>query len=287
MPTLDCRKAVGICIDMTRGAEIRRPLSRGPRPRLTGGSYDAVIFDLDGVVTRTAQTHAAAWKRLFDEYLKERSERTGEAHEPFDIVRDYRGHVDGKPRYDGVASFLEARGIDIPRGDPNDAPTEETICGLGNRKNRYFVEILEREGVERYENAVALVRALRDARVRTAIVSSSKNCPFVLQAAELTKLFDAEVDGNDIDRLDLDGKPSPDMFVEAAQQLGVSPKRAAVIEDAESGVEAGRAGGFGLVIGVDRGGARQSLEAHGADVVVSDLGLLLPDAPIASAERTA
>ncbi len=240
---------------------------------IEGGRFDAVLFDLDGVVTRTARVHAAAWKRLFDGYLEERASREGGGggFEPFDAEHDYVEYVDGKPRYEGVASFLRSRGLELPQGSPSDGPGEETVCGLGNRKNRYFLEQLERDGVEVYPSTVRLLRGLRRAGIRTAVVSSSANCAEVVRAAGLTDLFDARVDGVESERLDLEGKPAPDIFLEAARRLGVPPERAVVVEDAISGVEAGRRGHFGCVIGVDRRGAGEELADHGADVVVADL----------------
>ncbi len=233
-------------------------------------AFEAAIFDLDGVVTRTARVHAATWKRLFDDYLRARSERSGEPFLEFTDA-DYRAHVDGLPRYDGVAAFLRARGIDLSWGEPSDPPDRETICGLGNRKNALFRQVLEAEGVEVHESAVALIRSLRKQGVRTALVSSSRNARLVLDRAELTGLFDVIVDGTDAARLGLKGKPDPDIFLAAAEQLGVPPGRAVMVEDALSGVAAGRAGGFGLVIGVDRAGQREALLGAGADLVVSDM----------------
>ena len=233
--------------------------------------YDAVLFDLDGVLTRTASVHAAAWKRLFDEFLKKRSGDLGEPFVPFDINTDYRRHVDGKPRYDGVTTFLEARGIELPQGTQLDGPDVQSVHGLGNLKDKYFLEHLELRGVEPYEAAIALVRALRAQQIKTAVVSSSNNCAKVLETTGIAHLFDARVDGKDITRLRLKGKPAPDAFLEAARRLGVEPSRAVVVEDATAGVEAGRAGRFGCVIGVDRGGQSLALREAGADVVVTDL----------------
>lgn len=233
--------------------------------------FAAAIFDLDGVVTRTARVHAASWKRLFDEYLAQRAAKTGESLRPFDIERDYRRHVDGKPRYDGVESFLQARSITLPRGEPSDPPDRETVCGLGNRKNQYFHESLQQDGVEVFDSAVALIRQLRNRRIGTALVSSSRNARAVLEVAGLEELFDICLDGNDIARLGLKGKPAPDLFVKAAELLGVDPDRAMVVEDAVSGVQAGRAGGFGLVVGIGRADQAAELEASGADIVVADL----------------
>ena len=235
---------------------------------LTPLRHDAVIFDLDGVITRTARLHASAWKAMFDEYL----ERRGQP--PFDREADYRNYVDGKPRYDGVESFLESRGIDLPRGGPDDPPGRETVCGLGNRKNALFMELLEREGAEAFESSIDFIRALRRAGIRTAVVSSSRNCVPVLESVGALELFDAKVDGVDAGRLELQGKPAPDIFLAASRQLGVRPERAAVVEDAQAGVAAGHAGGFALVIGVDRAGQAAALREHGADVVVKDLAEL-------------
>lgn len=229
----------------------------------------AFILDLDGVLTDTARTHRRAWKRMFDEFLRE---RRGREAEPF-TDEDYRRFVDGKPRYDGAASFLESRGIDLPYGEPEDPPERETVCGLGNRKNRYFQELLEREGVERIEPSLGWVRRVRTSGIPMAVVTSSRNGRRVLAAAGIEELFDARVDGAVGDELELPGKPHPAYFLEAAERLGVRPADAAVVEDAQSGVEAGRRGGFGLVIGVDRDGGGRLREA-GADVVVRDLSEL-------------
>jgi len=231
--------------------------------------FDAVLFDLDGVVTQTAKVHAASWKQLFDEYLEKRSE--GKDWKPFDIATDYVRYVDGKPRYEGVKSFLESRDIDVPWGSPDDSPDEETICGLGNRKNVYFHERLKKDGVTVYESAVALIHLLRKQGFKTALVTSSKNGKTVLEIAGLEDLFDTRVDGTHIEKEGLKGKPDPDIFLKAAKDLGVSPERAVVFEDAESGVAAGKKGGFGLVIGVDRTGHGDELLQHGADRVVTDL----------------
>jgi alpha,alpha-trehalase len=232
---------------------------------------DAVVFDLDGVITRTVTAHAAAWKRLFDEFLASYSAQGGEDLSPFDIDRDYRRYVDGRPRYQGVRHFLSARHIHLPMGDPSDPPDRETVCGLGNRKNTYFQQTVKEEGVELYGCAVALVKRLRKAGIRTAVVSASKNMELILQRAGIADLFDARVGGIVAERLGLDGKPDPDTFLEAAERLGVDPRRAAVVEDAIAGVMAGRRGRFRLVIGVDRGGQREALREHGAHVVFSDL----------------
>ena len=242
-----------------------------PALRISRERLDAVIFDLDGVVTRTADVHAAAWKRLFDAYLKQRPVQEGEDLRPFDSDRDYRRYVDGRPRYQGVKHFLAARHIDLPMGTPDDPPDSETICGLGNRKNQMFTELVEEQGVEVYGCAVALIHQLRKAGIKTAVVSASKNCPLILDEAGIADLFDARVDGIEAKRLGLAGKPDPDTFLEAAQRLGVEPERAAVLEDAAAGVTAANRGRFGLVIGIDRGGQREALLERGADLVVEDL----------------
>jgi beta-phosphoglucomutase family hydrolase len=235
------------------------------------------LFDLDGVLTQTAKVHAAAWKEMFDEYLRARAERRGEELVRFDAVRDYDDYVDGKPREDGVRSFLESRGIELPEGSPDDPPTAETIAGLGNRKNELVLARLRKNGVETYDGSVRYVRAARDAGLRTGVVSSSKNTREVLDAAGLTDLFETRVDGVVAEQEHLDGKPAPDTFLAAAQKLGVPAADAAVFEDAQAGVAAGRAGGFGLVVGVDRTGQADALREHGADVVVSDLSELLEE----------
>jgi alpha,alpha-trehalase len=233
--------------------------------------FDGVIFDLDGVVTRTASVHAAAWKQLFDEYREERLNRDLPVYDPFDAGDDYREYVDGKPRYDGIESFLGARGIELPRGDPDDPSDAETICGLGNRKNELFREELESVGVRVFESTIRLIEDLRAEGFKVAIISASKNCALVLEAAGIQDLFHARVDGVEAGKLGLAGKPAPDVFVEAARRLGVEPDRSVVVEDALAGVRAGHDGGFALVIGVNRGGDPERLRGNGADVVVSDL----------------
>jgi beta-phosphoglucomutase family hydrolase len=232
----------------------------------------ACLFDLDGVLTQTAKVHAAAWKAMFDDYLKS---RPGEAFVPFDPVHDYAEYVDGKPRYDGVRSFLASRGIHLPEGEPTDSRDAETVCGLGNRKNEIVREMIREEGVEPYEGSVRFVHAARDAGLQRAVVSSSANCRDVLVAAGIDDLFDFRVDGDLAGREHLKGKPAPDTFVYAARALGVSADEAAVFEDALAGVAAGRAGAFGFVVGVDRVGQADALREHGADIVVEDLAELL------------
>jgi trehalose 6-phosphate phosphatase len=235
---------------------------------------EAVIFDLDGVVTRTAELHAQAWKQLFDEYLEARARRHGEPFRPFDPASDYRRFVDGRPRYEGVVSFLRSRGIELPFGSPGDPEERETVCGLGNRKNRYFRAALARTGGDPYPTTLELISALRERGVRTAVVSSSRNCAAVIEAAGIGELFDAKVDGIDAAELGMPGKPEPALFLEAARRLGVDPAHAAVVEDAIAGVEAGRRGGFALVVGVDRGAQFDALTTAGADIVVADLAEL-------------
>jgi beta-phosphoglucomutase family hydrolase len=233
------------------------------------------LFDLDGVLTQTAAVHAAAWKEMFDGYLRERAARTGEEFIAFDAVGDYDEYVDGKPRYEGVRSFLDSRGVDLPPGDPSDAPDAETVDGLGNRKNEIVLRMIRDRGVEAYEGSVRYVRAARELGLARAVVSSSTNCRDVLVAAGIEDLFEQRIDGVVADREHLKGKPAPDAFLAGARALGVEPGHAAVFEDALAGVAAGRAGGFACVVGVDRAGQADALREHGADLVVSDLAELL------------
>jgi beta-phosphoglucomutase family hydrolase len=235
----------------------------------------ACLFDLDGVLTQTAKVHAAAWKSMFDDFLKRRADRHGEAFVPFDDVADYDRYVDGKPRYDGVRSFLSSRGIELPQGTPQDPPSAETVDGLGNRKNELVLKLIREQGVEPYEGSVSYVHAVIDAGLKRAVVSSSTNCRDVLRAAGIDDLFDEIVDGVVADREHLRGKPAPDTYLAGARAVGVEPRQAAVFEDALAGVEAGRAGRFGFVVGVDRVGQAEALAEHGADVVVKDLAELL------------
>ena len=249
-----------------------------PRPnseRVNRDQYDAVLLDLDGVITDTASIHAACWKQMFDEYLQKRATERGEAFRPFDIATDYRLYVDGKPRYDGVRDFLTSRGIRLPEGSPGDAPQAETVDGLGDRKNDLVNRIIEDKGVEPYEGSVELIRQLRHRGFKIAVVTSSQNCSAVLKAAKLDHFFDVQVDGNVIHAQHLAGKPAPDTYLMAARLLGVEPARTVVIEDAISGVEAGSNGNFGLVIGVARKGNTEELKRHGAHLVVDDLGELV------------
>jgi beta-phosphoglucomutase family hydrolase len=240
-----------------------------------GDGVKGCLFDLDGVLTQTAKIHAAAWKEMFDAYLRARAERTGEPFVPFDEVADYDRYVDGKPRDDGVVSFLASRGIELPRGNPSDPPDAETVAGLGNRKNEIVQRVIREHGVQTYPGSVRYVNAARAAGLGCAVVSSSHNATEVLAAAGIDGLFERVVDGNVGEREGLRGKPAPDFFLAGAREIGVEPKEAAVFEDALAGVEAGRAGGFARVVGVDRVGQARELLAHGADIVVSDLAELL------------
>jgi beta-phosphoglucomutase family hydrolase len=233
------------------------------------------LFDLDGVLTQTARVHARAWKEMFDDFLRDWSERTGEPFHPFDRPTDYDEYVDGKPRLDGVHSFLESRGIDLPTGSPTDPPEAETVHALGTRKNDLVLELIREQGVEPYEGSVRFAEAARDQGLRRAVVSSSTNCLDVLVAAGIDHLFEVRIDGVVAEREHLDGKPAPDTFLAGARRLGAEPADAAVFEDALAGVEAGRAGNFGWVVGVDRTGQAEALRRRGADVVVQDLGELL------------
>jgi beta-phosphoglucomutase family hydrolase len=240
-------------------------------------STRACLFDLDGVLTQTAKVHAAAWKEMFDAYLRDRAAKSGEEFIPFDSVSDYNEYVDGKPRYDGVRSFLESRDIHLPQGTPDDPPGAETVDGLGNRKNELVLTLIKRDGVEAYEGSVRYVKAVREAGVRRAVVSSSTNCRDVLVAAGIEDLFEARIDGVVAEREHLLGKPAPDTFLAGAKALDTDPAESVVFEDAVAGVAAGRAGHFGYVVGVDRVHHADALREHGATVVVSDLSELLPE----------
>jgi len=233
------------------------------------------LFDLDGVLTKTAKVHDAAWKQMFDDFLRDWSRRTGQPFVPFDPVADYDKYVDGKPRLDGTRSFLASRGIELPDGSEDDPPQAQTVHGLSNRKNQIVLERIRTDGVEAYEGSVRYVRAVRDAGLRRAVVSSSANAHDVLVAAGIEDLFEVRIDGVVAEREHLHGKPAPDTFLAGARALGLEPRAAAVFEDALAGVAAGRAGGFGCVIGVDRVGQADELREHGADVVVADLAELL------------
>ena len=235
----------------------------------------ACLFDLDGVLTKTATVHAAAWKQMFDGYLRQRARRAGEEFVPFDAAADYGEYVDGKPRYDGVRSFLASRGIELAEGEEDDPPDAETVCGLGNRKNEIVLRMIREDGVEPYQGSVRYLEAVRDAGLRIAVVSSSTNCRDVLVAAGIEEFFEARIDGVVAEREHLAGKPAPDTYLAGARALDVEPGEAAVFEDALAGVAAGRAGEFTCVVGVDRVGHAEGLREHGATVVVQDLAELL------------
>lgn len=237
----------------------------------------ACLFDLDGVLTNTAAVHAAAWKEMFDAFLREHAEESGIAFQPFDIATDYPAYVDGKLRQDGVRSFLQSRGIELPEGSADDPASRNSIHGLGTRKNDLFQTVLEERGVEQFEGSVRFVEEVRKAGLRTAVVSASKNCQAILQSAGIEDLFEVRVDGVVAAEHGLPGKPAPDTFVFAAAKLDVEPAQSAVFEDAIAGVQAGRAGAFGWVVGVDRVGQADALRQHGADIVVRDLSELLEE----------
>jgi beta-phosphoglucomutase family hydrolase len=240
-------------------------------------SVRACLFDLDGVLTDTAKVHAAAWKEMFDQYLRARASKTGDQFVPFDQKDDYDAYVDGKPRYDGVRSFLASRKIELPEGKPDDSPSAETVCGLGNRKNEIVLRRIHEDGVEAYPGSRRYLEAARDAGLRRAVVSSSTNCRDVLKAAGIEGLLEARIDGVVAEREHLKGKPAPDTYLAGARALDVAPDAAAVFEDALAGVEAGRAGGFACVVGVDRVGQAKALSEHGATIVVRDLAELIED----------
>ena len=237
--------------------------------------YRALLFDLDGVITRTATVHAAAWKTLFDDFLAGWAAAHDEPFVPFDVRRDYVRYVDGRRRYDGVDAFLRSRAIELPWGEPKDEPTEVTVCGLGNAKNLHFEAALADHGVEVFDDTVALIRAARRRAVRLGVVSASENCRAILERAGLLDCFDAAVTGIEAAELGLPGKPAPDTFLHAARLLETPAAEGVVFEDAIAGIEAARAGRFGLVVGVDRGGAGHALGAAGADVVCDDLRCLI------------
>ncbi|MEM9922434.1 MAG: beta-phosphoglucomutase family hydrolase [Cyanobacteria bacterium P01_D01_bin.50] len=242
---------------------------------VTTNDFDAVLFDLDGVLTATAKVHAVSWKRMFDEFLSRLSQENNELFVPFDIDTDYKHYVDGKPRLEGVRSFLKVRGIQLPDGTQDTPVEEDTVYSLGKRKDQIFNSILQNEGVEVYQTSVTWVCQLRSQGIKTAVVSSSRNCEAVLKAAEITDLFDTRVDGKIAANLGIAGKPAPDTYLKAAEILDVEPKRCVVVEDAISGVQAGYAGGFGLVIGVNRNDDADALLNNGAHIVVTDLGEIL------------
>lgn len=236
--------------------------------------FSAAIFDMDGVVTNTAAVHSRAWKRMFDEFLLRRERAGGDRFREFTPDSDYRVHVDGKPRYDGVQSFLASRGIRLPFGRPQDAPNAETVCGLGNRKNELFNEIIVAEGVRVYPSTLELIQSLRASGVRIGLATSSRNAATVLEASGARAMFEVIIDGVVSDRLGHRGKPEPDIFLAACAMLGAEPACTIIVEDAAPGVLAGARGGFGLIVGVARHGNADELRANGADVVVGDLAEL-------------
>ncbi|MCY1721739.1 beta-phosphoglucomutase family hydrolase [Prolixibacteraceae bacterium Z1-6] len=233
-------------------------------------AFEAVIFDMDGVITKTAITHAAAWKKMFDEFLQKRAKEQGEEFVEF-TQADYLAYVDGKPRYKGVASFLESRNISIKFGETSDEPGKETVCGLGNRKNEAFNEVIARDGVEVYESTAKMLEDLTAAGIKLGVASSSKNCAPVLEAVNLLKTFGARVDGVVSAELGLSGKPEPDIFTTACEMLGSTPSKSIVVEDAVSGVQAGAKGNFALTLGIAREDNEKELAENGADFVVTDL----------------
>ena len=268
-----------------------RPVLRSERlcqaVRVAGSSYcrivpvrlprriTACLFDMDGVLTETAELHAAAWKQMFDEYLSARATQTGEPFVPFDEVADYDQYVDGRPRLDGTREFLRSRGIQLPEGSPDDQPGAPTVWGLSNRKNELVLALIADRGVKVYPGSMSFLKEIRHKSLATAVVSSSSNAADVLKAAGLEDMFEVRIDGIVAEQEHLNGKPAPDAYLEAAKRLGVEPEHAAVFEDALAGVQAGRAGRFGLVVGVDRVGQGDALAANGADVVVNDLAELI------------
>jgi beta-phosphoglucomutase family hydrolase len=242
----------------------------------------ACLFDMDGVLTKTAAVHAAAWKSMFDDFLRQRAAATGTKFVPFDIHDDYDEYVDGKPREDGVRDFLASRDITLPEGSPSDPPAAQTVYGLGNRKNELLQQKIKEDGVQVYDGSVRYLEAVTRAGLHRAVVSSSANTQQILDVTGLAHFFEVRVDGVTVAERHLRGKPAPDTYLDAARQLGIEPAHAAVFEDALSGVAAGHAGHFGFVVGVDRVGQAQALAQHGADKVVEDLGDLLGDGPAQS-----
>lgn len=237
---------------------------------LNNYSFTTVIFDLDGVVTKTAKVHAAAWKNMFNEFLIKVEKEGGCTYKEFSYENDYLPFVDGKPRYKGVQSFLESRQIELPWGDPSDEPTLETICGLGNKKNIVFQEVLQKEGVEIYDSTIILIKDLKAHGIHVGVASSSKNCQYILEVAQMENNFETCVDGIVSAKLGLKGKPEGDIFVKAAENLGATPQESVIVEDAVSGVQAGKNGQFGLVIGLARENNDSELLKNGADVVLKD-----------------
>ena len=240
-------------------------------------NFDAVIFDMDGVITQTAEVHSLAWKKMFDEYLHFREKELGEPFREFTHADDYLSFVDGRPRYKGVETFLDSRGIQIPFGKPEDEPGKETVCGLGNRKNELFNKMLEADGVGVYDSTIKLIKELLEKGVKVGVATSSKNCALILKKTGIADLFETRVDGIVSAELGLKGKPEPDIFTTATDNLGVKHHRAIIVEDAVSGVQAGRKGHFGLIIGVARDNNAHELKTNGADYVVEDLSELDAD----------
>ena len=240
-------------------------------------NFDAVIFDMDGVITQTAQVHSLAWKKMFDEYLHFREIERGEPFREFTHADDYLSFVDGRPRYKGVETFLDSRGIQIPFGKPEDEPGKETVCGLGNKKNELFNKMLEADGVGVYDSTIKLIKELLEKGVKVGVATSSKNCALILKKTGIADLFETRVDGIVSAELGLKGKPEPDIFTTATDNLGVKHHRAIIVEDAVSGVQAGRKGHFGLIIGVARDNNAHELKTNGADYVVEDLSELDAD----------
>lgn len=238
---------------------------------ITSDKYKAVLFDLDGVLTSTEKMHADCWKEMFDELLKKNSIANKKKFIPFDIEKDYLKYVDGKPRYKGVKDFLDSRDIDIPEGTPDSPPDELSICGLGNKKNQLFNQKIKNEPVEIYKSSIDLVKHLKNKAFKLGVVSSSKNCKTILDAAGIQDLFEVRVDGIVAEEMGLNGKPMPDTYIEASNKLGVEVGQAVVVEDAISGVQAGKNGNFGLVIGIARKKNNKDLKLNGADIVVNDL----------------
>ncbi len=263
---------MGIAAGEKKGGKFQMKANDGKK--LQADKYQAMILDLDGVITQTSKIHAQAWKEMFEAYLNKRREEGNDAVKAYDRRQDYDEYINGKPRYEGVRSFLESREIELPYGDPDDEPGKETVCGLGNRKNRIFRELLEKNGVEPYEGAVEHIRRWKKKGLKIAVVSSSRNCAAVLKAAGISDLFDARVDGVTAAQENLKGKPDPDIFLFAAKKLGVSPEKAVVYEDAVAGVQAGQKGKFGLVIGVARKNDQHQLQENGADVVIHNFNEL-------------
>jgi beta-phosphoglucomutase family hydrolase len=237
----------------------------------------AGLFDLDGVLTSTARLHAVAWAQMFDDFLRERAQRSWQPFRAFDPVADYNSFVDGRPRLDGVRTFLDSRGITLPEGSPDDPPAQETVTGLGNRKNELLLRLIRERGVSTYPGSVRFLTAARDAGLRRGVVTASANGAEVIRSAGLAELFEVRVDGIVAAQRHLPGKPAPDTFLAAAADLGVEPARACVFEDSVAGVQAGHDGGFGFVVGVDRVGHADDLRRHGASTVVGDLAELLGD----------